>query len=79
VPRIGARKLAELLPTQLNALYAELLVDGRRHGGASRPAGLSSRTVRHVHTMLHKAFGDAVRWGLIARSLANRHGRGGPR
>ena len=72
VPRIGARRLGALQPNQLNRLYADLLVDGRRNGGPTRPAGLSPRTVRHVHTMLHKAFADAVRWGRIARNPADR-------
>ena len=28
--------------------------------------------VRHVHTLLHKAFSDAVRWGSLARNPAER-------
>ena len=69
VPRIGGLKLGDLTPGQLNAFYADLLVDGRLHGGPSQPAGLSPKTVRHVHTLLHKALADAVRWGTSVATL----------
>ncbi len=72
VPRIGARRLSDVTPGQLNSLYAALLTDGRRQASASRPAGLSPKMVRHVHTLLHKAFSDAVRWGSLARNPAER-------
>jgi integrase len=72
VPRIGARRLADVTPGQLNALYAALLTDGRRQKGPTRPAGLSPKMVRHVHTLLRKAFSDAVRWGSLARNPADR-------
>jgi integrase len=72
VPRIGGLKLGELTPGQLNAFYADLLVDGRLQGGPSQPAGLSPKTVRHVHTLLHKALADAVRWGNLGRNPADR-------
>jgi integrase len=71
VPRIGSRQLGALTPGQLNTLYADLLVDGRRLSG-SRSPGLSPKTVRHVHTLLHKAFSDAVRWGSLSRNPADR-------
>jgi hypothetical protein len=77
VPRIGARKLAEVLPTQLNALYAELLVDGRRHGGASPHAPFATCTpccTRRSATPCAGASSPAAR-----RTAANRHGPGGPR
>lgn len=72
VPYLGARRLGEVLPSQLNAFYADLLVRGRRNRGASLQPGLSPKTVRHVHTMLHKAFADAVKWGRLPRNPAGR-------
>jgi integrase len=33
--------------------------------------GLKPRTVRYVHTILHAALRDAVRWNLVARSVAH--------
>ena len=36
----------------------------------SRP-GLDRRTVNYVHTIMHRAFKDAVRWGRLARNPAD--------
>ncbi|HUY05644.1 MAG TPA: tyrosine-type recombinase/integrase [Acidimicrobiales bacterium] len=73
VPNLGARRLVDLTPAQLNALYAQLLREGRRNVSISTVnRGLSPKTVRHVHTMLHKALNDAVRWGHLARNPADR-------
>lgn len=35
------------------------------------PRGLSPRTVRYVHTILHAALKDALRWNLVARNVAD--------
>ena len=35
------------------------------------PEGLDRRTVNYVHTILHRAFKDAVRWGRLARNPAD--------
>jgi hypothetical protein len=48
----------------LNALYAKLACQGKRDG----KRGLSPLTVRHVHSCLHRAFKDAVRWGRLFRN-----------
>ena len=37
----------------------------------SADAGLDRRTVNYVHTILHRAFKDAVRWGRLARNPAD--------
>ena len=62
-PYIGNRRLARIDGSALNELYALLLERGRRDGTA-----LSSATVQRVHAVLHKAFRDAIRWGLIDRN-----------
>lgn len=67
-PRIGNVPLQRLGPGQLNALYADLLDHGRRDG----TGGLSARTVRYVHTVLHAALKDACRWDRIIRNPADR-------
>lgn len=36
----------------------------------SAPSGLSPRTVRYVHTILHAALADALRWNLVARNVS---------
>lgn len=35
------------------------------------PHGLDPRTVNYVHTIVHRAFKDAVRWGRLARNPAD--------
>lgn len=67
VPRIGRLQLSRLGPAQLNAMYGELLDSGRADGRG----GLSAKSVRHVHTCLHKAFKDGMRWGYLARNPAD--------
>lgn len=66
VPRLGDARLQALLPADLNRLYAALLGEGRRPG-----RGLSTRTVRYVHTILGKALCDAVKQGLLTRNPAD--------
>ena len=64
VPHIGSLKLQQLSGSQVNRLYATLAESGGKDG----KKGLSPRTIHHVHTCLHKACKDAVRWGLITRN-----------
>jgi integrase len=52
----------------LNGLYADLLANGKQSNGGG---GLSPRSVRYVHTIVHRAFRDAVRWGRITRNPAD--------
>ena len=51
---LGERLLANVKPYDIQTLYAEML--GR---------GLSPKTVRHAQNILHNAFEQAVRWGLV--------------
>jgi len=64
VPHIGTVKLAKLTGSQVNALYAKLADTGRKDG----KSGLSAMTIHHVHSCLHKACKDAVRWGHLPRN-----------
>lgn len=66
--RVGGVQLQRLDAPALNRLYAELLEDGRRDG---RPGGLSIRTVRYVHSIVHRALRDAVREGRLLRNPAD--------
>jgi integrase len=43
--------------------------DGPTSAAAS--AGLDRRTVNYIHTILHRAFKDAVRWGRLVRNPAD--------
>ncbi|MFQ5968118.1 MAG: tyrosine-type recombinase/integrase [Acidimicrobiia bacterium] len=66
-PRIGKVRLQAVTPGTLNAMYDGLLKEGR----VDERGGLSPRTVRYIHTILRKAFRDAVRWNLMVRNPAD--------
>ena len=67
IPRIGEAKLKTITPVMLNKMYGELLDRGRLDGRG----GLSPKSVRNIHVVLHKALGDAVRWDKLARNPAD--------
>lgn len=66
IPRIGHVRLQSLTADDLDACYRQLEEGGRRDGGP-----LSAKSVRHAHTMLSKALGDAVRRGHVVRNVAS--------
>jgi integrase len=68
LPYLGSTPLAAVDPGALNGLYAHLLAEGRRDHGRG---GLSPRSVSYVHTITHRAFKDAVRWGRLVRNPAD--------
>ena len=68
LPTLGGRNLRDIGPSQLNALYADLLSSGRRNGAG----GLSPKTVRYIHTIIHKSLSDAVGAGLCPTNAAGR-------
>lgn len=69
VPYIGTVQLRRLDAGHLNALYAQLLASGRVSGSGSGE-GLSPRTVHYIHTILHRALRDAMRWGKVTCNVA---------
>ena len=58
VPYLGQLRLARMQPADLSAAYAKML-----------DAGLSPRTVGHVHRLLGRALRDAEIAGLVARNV----------
>lgn len=58
-PTLGATKLAALTPAHLQTLYRAKLDDG-----------LAPKSVKYIHTTLHRALKQAVRWGLVPRNVA---------
>ena len=60
LPYAGRIRLAKLQPQDLQVLYRGRL-----------EAGLSPTTVHHLHAILHKALGQAVRWGTVPRNVAD--------
>ncbi|GAA2850307.1 site-specific integrase [Pseudonocardia halophobica] len=68
VPHIGGVALAGLTGQRLTALYRKLESEGRVDGAG----GLSARTVRYIHTIVHRALRDAVDDGLLAANPADK-------
>jgi integrase len=64
-PRLGHVRLQQLTATNLRALYTELAATGGRRG-----QGLKPKTVKNVHTLIHRALEDAVDQGLVTRNVA---------
>ncbi|MDX6200414.1 MAG: hypothetical protein QOJ79_3565 [Actinomycetota bacterium] len=67
-PLLADVPLQRLEPSALNALYAQLLKDGRKDQAAGGP--LSAKSVRYVHDILNRALQDAMRWQLVSRNVA---------
>jgi integrase len=67
-PYIGTATLVSVDAGTLNGLYATLLASGRKNQAGG---GLSPRSVRYVHTIVHRMLKDAVRWGRLARNAAD--------
>jgi integrase len=59
-PELGRVQLAKLTPQHLQRLYTQKLDDG-----------WSPTTVNHLHTVLHGALEQAVKWGLTGRNISD--------
>lgn len=66
LPVLGSRALQQLTAPMLNTRYAELLSHGAERGP------LAAKTVRYIHTIVHKALADAVDAGIIGANGAER-------
>ena len=58
VPALGHIKLKNLTPLHVQSFY-----------GSKLESGLSKRTVEYIHTVLHSALKQAVRWELVPRNV----------
>jgi integrase len=73
IPALGSSLIAKLTPADIQRAYSELATGGRRDG---KEGGLSARTRRHCHRVLHAALGRAVELQVLARNPATfRKGR----
>ena len=63
---LGGIRLSELRPDHLQAYYSAKLQNGRRDGQGLAPATL----IKH-HNLLSEALSHAVKWGLLARNVAD--------
>jgi integrase len=60
IPALGGILLTQLRPEHLQKLYSAKLKEG-----------LSARSVRYQHVILHKALQTATKWGLVNRNAAD--------
>jgi len=60
IKHLGSLTLTALRPEHLQKYYSDRLL-----------SGLSPQTVRHHHTLIHKALQTALEWGLLSRNVAD--------
>jgi integrase len=60
IPDLGRIKLKDLRPDHIQSLYA-----------SKQEAGVGLHTIRLIHAVLHRAFAQALRWGLVTRNPAD--------
>lgn len=60
IPEIGKVKLSKLTAQQAQKLYATW-----------RERGLSATSVKHLHTVLHNALTQAVKWNYVGRNVTD--------
>ena len=60
ITSLGNILLTQLRPEHLQKLYAAKLKEG-----------LSARSVKYQHVILHKALQTAIKWGLVSRNVAD--------
>ncbi len=60
VPELGKIKLQKLTPQQISAFYSKKIKEG-----------LSPKTVRDIHGVLHKAIDSAVKWEILPRNVCD--------
>lgn len=63
-PEIGHIKLCDLNTIHLQQFYNDKLKNGKLHG----EGGLSPKTLRNMHNMIHKALNQAMALGMILRN-----------
>lgn len=59
-PAIGNKRLAQLTPLDIQALYSKLQADG-----------LSARTIRYIHSTLSSSLKQAVKWRILPQNPAD--------
>ena len=67
IPKIGKIKLAELKKSHIEALYKELLTNGRADG----KGGLSVKSVKNTAIVINKALNDAVAQEILIKNPAS--------
>jgi integrase len=65
VPQLGRVPVRRLRAVDIDRFYARL----RTSGASGRP--LSPASVHRVHNVVHRALGQGIKWGLLARNVAD--------
>jgi len=60
LPAFGHMQLQKITPLQVQSFYT-----------SKTQEGLAPGTVRMLHSLLHSAFENAVRWGLMSRNICD--------
>jgi integrase len=60
-PELGKSQLTKLAPQQVSRFYTKLL-----------EGGMSRATIANVHTVLHRALDQAVKWGIVTHNVTDR-------
>lgn len=68
-PALGHIPLHKLSALDIQSYYRKALDEGGRKDG--RPGGLSPTTIRQYHAVLRRALGQAVKWGVLVRNVAD--------
>ena len=68
--RLGNKKMNSITPADIQRMYTTLKKEGRVREHPEHGRALSAGTVRRIHTMLHRALGDAVKAHIIPRNPA---------
>jgi len=58
-PVFGKMRLVDVRPDHIQRVYAQELA-----------SGFSANSVHHIHSVIHRAFHQAVRWGYLPRNVA---------
>lgn len=66
-PNLGSIYLKSLRPDHLQKLYNSKLKDGRADG---KEGGISIKTLRNLHNMIHQALEQALKCGFIVRNVS---------
>lgn len=69
IPALGHIKLDKLKPIHFVEFYNNLQEDGIRSDG--KPGGLSARTIKHHHRLIHDILEFAVKWQLVSSNPAD--------
>ncbi|MDI6871906.1 MAG: site-specific integrase [Bacillota bacterium] len=70
-PALGRIPLSKLKPLDLQGYFTKALTSGRYVDGEPGKGALSPASVRGQYRVIHRALEQAVKWGLVARNVAD--------